>query len=49
MDLFRVVVFFKNGEKYQAILTLHEFENWYGNETREFYDLSLELVSEQPI
>ena len=45
-DLFRLKVFFKNGETFSNICTLTDFENWYGNETREIYDITLELVKE---
>lgn len=47
MDLFRIEIFFKNGERFSVVWDLLQFENWYGNETREFYYVKMELVKEQ--
>lgn len=46
MDLFRIHVYFKNGEHLSVVWNLIQFENWYGNETREFYYVRMELVKE---
>ena len=45
-DLFKVEIHYKNGEYYKGVLSLHEFENFYGNELREIYFVCLELVKE---
>ena len=45
-DLFRVRMFFKNGESLNKVMSLHEFEVVYGNELREIYYIRLELVKE---